>query len=166
MVVAFLALGANLGDPEAQLASAQIALNDGGAEVLRRARLYRSVPVGPPGQPDYLNTALEVRTELSPEALLDLAKRIEAEHGRTPGERWGPRVLDIDIALYGGLELRSERLTIPHPQLHERRFVLAPLADLDPSLEVPGLGTVRSLLAALTDDPEGLRVLDDRVLVA
>lgn len=166
VVEAFLALGANLGDPVAQIASAQRALTEGGAKVRRRARLYRSAPVGPDGQPDYVNTAVEVETELTPEALLSLAKQIEAEHGRTAGVRWGPRVLDIDIALYGGLQLETERLRIPHRELQNRRFVLAPLFDLAPELEVPGLGSVRALLAALPDDPSALEVLEDRVVVA
>lgn len=162
--LAFLALGANLGDPRRQIAAALRHLEAGGAQVEARARLYRSAPVGPPGQPDYVNTAARVRTALEPLALLDLAKAVEARLGRTAGARWGPRVIDVDIALYEDRVVEHPRLVVPHREIARRRFVLAPLADLDPDLHVPGRGRVRDLLAALDDDPEDLAVLEDRTL--
>lgn len=161
MELVYLALGANLGDPLAQIAAALEALEAPDLRVERRARIYRSAPVGPPGQPDYLNSAIEVRTALEPLALLDRVKAVEAELGRTAGVRWGPRVIDIDLALYGDREVDHARLRIPHAQLVHRAFVLAPLADLCPSRRVPGTEhTIAELLERLNPPPEELSVLD------
>lgn len=125
----------------------------------RLARFYRTAPIGPAGQPDYLNTAIELSTSLSPVDLLVFIKKLEARIGRVPSERWGARAIDIDILIYGALELSSETLTIPHVELGRRRFVLAPLLDLAPELVVPRLGrTVRALYQDLEDDPSGVRV--------
>ncbi|MCA9555782.1 MAG: 2-amino-4-hydroxy-6-hydroxymethyldihydropteridine diphosphokinase [Myxococcales bacterium] len=164
MVRVFIALGANLGEPRAALAEAQARLRPLGVAPLRRARLYRSAPVGPPGQPPYYNTALEVETALLPDDLLAVLKQIEATMGRTPGERWGPRVIDLDIALYGGLVLDTPELTIPHRELANRAFVLAPLCDLAADLEVPGRGaTLAALLEALPRTPGDLEVVEHAV---
>lgn len=160
-VAAYLALGANLGDPVLQIERALEALTRRGVRVRRRARTYRSAPVGPAGQPDYLNTAVEVETELEPLALLETVKAVEAELGRDfETERWGPRVIDIDIALYGDRVVDEPQLRVPHAELTRRRFVLAPLADLAPDLSPPGLPSIRRLLEALEDDPDSVRVLD------
>lgn len=160
-VVAFLALGANLGEPVRQIQRALHALEERAVRVRRQARWYRSAPVGPPGQPDYVNTAAEIETELKPLELLDAAKAVEGKLGRNFGtERWGPRLIDIDIALYDDREISLPQLTIPHAQLTRRRFVLAPLADLVPELRPPGLPPIRTLLAALDDDPGDLQVFD------
>jgi 2-amino-4-hydroxy-6-hydroxymethyldihydropteridine diphosphokinase len=155
---AYLGLGANLGDPVAQIERAILRLPVPGAlRVLARAGLYRTRPIGPAGQPDYLNTALEIETTLEPLLLLDRLKAIEGELGRTPGVRWGPRVIDLDILLYGDRELRSDRLVIPHAELARRRFALAPLSELAAERIVPGLGrTVKMLLEGLGDDPEAV----------
>lgn len=162
-VTAFLALGANLGTPKQQIAAALLELAAESVRVIRRAPLYRSRPVGPPDQPDYVNTAAEVETNLSPLELLDAAKRVEARLGRTPSERWGPRMIDIDIALYGDIEVNHPRLRVPHAELARRRFVLAPLADLRPELVVPGCErSLAALLAELDDDPRDLERLDER----
>lgn len=164
-VLAFLALGANLGDPVRQIGQALEALDARGLRIERRARLYRSPPLGPPGQPDYVNTAVQSATGLEPLAVLDAAQAVESALGRTPGVRWGPRVIDVDLALYGDVRFAHPRLVVPHRELANRRFVLQPLADLAPELEVPGTGrTVLELLFALPDDPDALVVLDDRVL--
>jgi 2-amino-4-hydroxy-6-hydroxymethyldihydropteridine diphosphokinase len=152
----YIALGANLGaDPAAALDDAERRLATAGlVRVLRRSRNYRSRPVGPSDQPMYVNSAIEAETELDPFALLDHLKSVEADMGRTPSVRWGPRVIDLDILLYGSAVVTTERLEIPHREMRRRRFVLAPLADLSPGLEIPGLGrTVADCLAALGGDP-------------
>ncbi|MCK6551249.1 2-amino-4-hydroxy-6-hydroxymethyldihydropteridine diphosphokinase [Myxococcota bacterium] len=154
MTRAFLGLGANLGDPRAQLEDALRRLERPDLTIVRVAPFYRSRPVGPPGQPDYVNSAAEIETTLSPEALLDAAKGVEADLGRVTLMRWGPRVIDVDILIYGTVCVDTPRLVIPHRELANRRFVLAPLADLAPDLVVPGAGkSVRELLASLADDP-------------
>jgi 2-amino-4-hydroxy-6-hydroxymethyldihydropteridine diphosphokinase len=126
-------------------------LGEHGVEVEAVSSLYETEPVGEiTEQPDFLNAAVRIRTDLEPEELLDLSKAIEAEQGRMfGGPRHGPRPLDVDLLLLGDLEHRSERLTIPHPQLAERRFVLDPLLELDPELALPD-GT------RLADSLEGL----------
>ncbi len=154
MARVYLGFGGNLGDVRATLDRAVEALPREGVQVLRRAPLFRTAPMGPPGQPDYLNTALEVDTDLDPAGLLAAVKRVEVALGRVPGERWGPRALDLDVLLYDDLQLAAPTLTVPHAGLTGRRFVLAPLACLVPDTIVPGTAqTVAQHLAALTDDP-------------
>ncbi len=113
--------------------------------------LYRTAPVGgPPGQPDYLNAALALHTDLAPQALLAALLDIEARAGRVRAERWGPRVLDLDLIAHGDLVLDAPGLTLPHPRAFERAFVLAPLADIAPDWRHPTLGrSVREALARL-----------------
>ena len=114
---------------------------------LRVAPLYRTRPVSPIPQPDFLNTAALVRTALPPDAVLAVAKALERAAGRRRGPRFGPRPLDIDLLLYGDLQSTAPELTLPHPRLRERRFMLEPLADLAPDWPVPPDGmTVRELL--------------------
>ena len=119
--------------------------------------LYETEPVGEIlDQPDFLNAAIRIRTELEPEELLDLCKAIEAEHGRAfGGPRHGPRPIDIDLLLLGELELSGERLTLPHPEVTSRRFVLMPLLELDPELRLPDGSELRAALDGLG---EGQRV--------
>ncbi len=149
-VRAYLGIGANLADAQGALAEAQVQLDQGDLKVLRRSRLYSSAPVGPQDQPRFFNAVLEVETTLGPEALLERVKSIEADMGRTPTRRWGPRVIDIDIVLYGDLQMQSEDLVIPHTEMRNRGFVLAPLADLCADLVVPGgTDSVQALLAGL-----------------
>ena len=132
----FLALGANLGDPKTQIISA-IEMLRKVLTNLRVAALYQSKPIGPADQPDYLNTAVTGWTRLSPEALLDQCQAIEHAHQRERNERWGPRTLDIDILFFGDQQIQNERLTIPHPELFNRAFVVVPLLDLIPSATTP-----------------------------
>jgi 2-amino-4-hydroxy-6-hydroxymethyldihydropteridine diphosphokinase len=122
---------------------------------LRVASLFRSAPISPIPQPGFLNTAVLARTSLSPEAVLALGKDLEHQAGRRPGVRFGPRPLDVDILLYGDVLLDRPELTLPHPRLRERRFVLAPLAEIAPDLRLPPDGArVADLLARLGDrDP-------------
>src|SRR5215211_5826641 len=128
-MLVYFGLGSNLGDRAAQLAAAVRGLAVEGVAVRRCSPLYESAPVGPPDQPWYLNAVLEAVTSLAPRELLAAAKAVEAAVGRRPGRRWGPRVVDVDILLYGEQQLdeRDPWLTIPHPQMWRRRFVLLPL---------------------------------------
>src|SRR5688572_648124 len=113
--IAFLGLGANLGEPRAAISRAISMLGrDAAVKVVSCARMYRTRPLGPPGQPDYFNTAVKIETSLSPRQLLALVKRIEIELGRVPAERWGPRVIDVDILIYGSLVIDEPELRIPH----------------------------------------------------
>lgn len=159
-VRAYLGIGGNLGDVEASFSRAIALLDDPPrVRVLRAARRYRTRPIGPPGQPDFLNSALEIETLFEPLALLDRLKQIETEVGRTAGERWGPRVIDLDLLLYGDQTFDHPRLSVPHRELTRRRFALAPLADLAFDLTVPGTDrTVGQWLAALADDPGSVRL--------
>jgi 2-amino-4-hydroxy-6-hydroxymethyldihydropteridine diphosphokinase len=132
---AYLGLGSNLGERESHLRTAIQALDKlRGTRVIATSRLYCSKPWGKVDQPDFMNMAASIETELEPAELLGECKRIEREAGRTEGERWGPRVLDIDILLYDDLTLNSDTLSIPHLHMWQRQFVLAPLAELLPGL--------------------------------
>lgn len=136
MTRAFLGLGSNLGDRERYLREAVASL---GPAVRRVSPVYETEPVGgPPGQGPYLNIVVEIDTDLSPRDLLAVCHRLEAAAGRVRGERWGPRTLDVDILLIDGVRLAEPDLTVPHPRMWERRFVVAPLADLAPELVPEG----------------------------
>ncbi|HEY6144940.1 MAG TPA: 2-amino-4-hydroxy-6-hydroxymethyldihydropteridine diphosphokinase [Solirubrobacterales bacterium] len=153
----YLGLGSNVGDPAAHLRAAVELLKAEGIEVEAVSSTYVTEPVGEIlDQPDFLNAAVRVRTELAPEDLLDACKRVEAERGRSfDAPRHGPRPLDVDLLLLGDLELETERLTLPHREVATRRFVLVPLLELDPDLALPD-GTL--LAAALAGLGDGQRV--------
>jgi len=139
VIPAYVAFGANLGEPVETLRAAAVALaRRPGVELVAGSPVYRTRPIGPPGQPDYANAVARADTTLAAEALLDVLLAIEAEFGRVRDVRWGPRTLDLDLIWYGGEERATERLTLPHPRAHEREFVLRPLADLDPDLVLRG----------------------------
>jgi 2-amino-4-hydroxy-6-hydroxymethyldihydropteridine diphosphokinase len=126
--------------------------------VVTRSRFYRTPPWGPVEQPDFVNAAIAVETSLEPHVLLDTLLSIERAFGRVrDGERWGPRTLDLDLLAYGERTIDDERLTLPHPRLAERAFVLLPLADVAPEAFVPGMGRVGALLAGI--DSAGCDVL-------
>ncbi|MFZ0789027.1 MAG: 2-amino-4-hydroxy-6-hydroxymethyldihydropteridine diphosphokinase [Chromatiaceae bacterium] len=148
-VVAYVGLGSNLSDPTAQVRQAINEL-DGlpESELLARSPLYRTAPVGPADQPDYVNAVVRIKTRLSPRGLLEALQAIERAHGRQrEGTRWGPRTLDLDILLYGEERLAEPGLHIPHPEMGNRAFVLVPLADVAPrGLQVPGVGSLAWLL--------------------
>ncbi|HEY3191763.1 MAG TPA: 2-amino-4-hydroxy-6-hydroxymethyldihydropteridine diphosphokinase [Solirubrobacterales bacterium] len=149
--VGYLGLGSNVGDREAHLRRAIEDLREHGIAVEAASSVYETEPVGEIlDQPDFLNAAVRVRTSLGPEELLDLCKAIEAEHGRAfGGPRHGPRPIDIDLLLLGDLEMSSERLVLPHPEVSSRRFVLAPLLELDAGLRLPDSTELESALEAL-----------------
>jgi 2-amino-4-hydroxy-6-hydroxymethyldihydropteridine diphosphokinase len=124
-----------------------------GVEVLASSSVYETAPQGEvTDQPDFLNACLRIRTELGPEELLDACKRVERDLGRAPGGmRHGPRPIDVDVLLLGDIEHRSERLTLPHPEVASRRFVLEPLLELDPELALPGGPPLAELLPQVAD---------------
>jgi 2-amino-4-hydroxy-6-hydroxymethyldihydropteridine diphosphokinase len=154
VVTAFVALGSNLDDPQAQVERALAALAALPRSALRaRSRLFRTPPWGLADQPDFVNAVARLETSLPPRELLGALLAIETRCGRVRGVRNGPRVLDLDLLLYGDTALHEPGLAIPHPRLHERAFVLLPLAELAPDLDVPGHGRVARLLAGV--DPSG-----------
>jgi 2-amino-4-hydroxy-6-hydroxymethyldihydropteridine diphosphokinase len=148
---AYVGLGANLGAREETLRRAVDLLGAvEGIELVAVSALRETDPVGRLDQPRFLNGAAAVETELAPRALLEVLLRIERELGRVrDGSRWGPRTVDLDLLVYGRERVDEPGLTIPHPRLQERRFALEPLAELDPELEIPGLGRVSAALAHL-----------------
>lgn len=147
----YLGLGSNVGDPAAHLRAAAELLPAHGVEVLAASSAYVTEPVGEVlDQPDFLNAALRVRTALEPEALLDACKAVEVERGRAlDAPRHSPRPLDVDLLLLGDLALRTTRLTLPHPEVTTRRFVLVPLLELDPDLTLPDGTRLADCLDAL-----------------
>lgn len=149
---AYVGLGANLGDRQEFIdrAVALLAATDG-VHVLAVSELLETDPVGVVDQPRFLNGAAVVETTLSARELLEALLGIERTLGRVRGERWGPRTIDLDLLLYGDTVVDEPGLEVPHPRLHERRFALEPLSDLDRDLEVPGRGQVSTLLAALAE---------------
>jgi 2-amino-4-hydroxy-6-hydroxymethyldihydropteridine diphosphokinase len=141
--VAYIGLGSNLDDPRRQVSQALVELGGmPGSRLLASSSLYRTPPMGPPGQPDYINAVAQIETALSPHALLDALQAIERAHDRVRTVRWGPRTLDLDLLLYDQQEIADERLCVPHPGLTERAFVVLPLLEIAPTLRVPGFGAL------------------------
>jgi 2-amino-4-hydroxy-6-hydroxymethyldihydropteridine diphosphokinase len=150
-VIAYVGLGANLDDPRQQIREALKRLNAADeVEVVRVSTFYRNPPVGPANQPWYVNAAARLRTRLGAEELLRLLQQVEAAMGRVRGQRWGPRCIDLDLLLYNGEVIFTPNLVVPHPEMHRRVFVLAPLAEIAPQAWHPVLQkSVRELLAEL-----------------
>ena len=152
MSIAYIALGANLGDPATTVRAAFGALaNLPESRVLHCSSLYRTAPVGLADQPEFINAVAKLATTLAPEALLDALHEIEQRFGRVRAERNGPRTLDLDLLLYDDQFIDLPRLTLPHPRLHLRAFVLQPLAEIAPDLAIPGRGTVAAWLPAVAN---------------
>jgi 2-amino-4-hydroxy-6-hydroxymethyldihydropteridine diphosphokinase len=151
MNIAYVGLGANLGDRERTLRRALALLDDReGVVVAAVSTLRETAPVGYVDQPPFLNGVARLETELAPRQLLRVLLDVELELGRDrSGPRFGPRTVDLDLLVYGDVELDEADLAVPHPRLHERRFALEPLAELAPGLVVPGRGPVERLLAEL-----------------
>lgn len=152
-VIAFLGVGSNIGDAGGNCLDAigHLSRTDG-IKLLRRSSLYRTEPVGLKEQAWFVNCAVEIRTGLSPRALFEVAKRIESAMGRASGVKWGPRIIDLDILLYGQEVIEEEGLLIPHPEMHRRRFVLEPLHEIAPYAIHPVYGiSIKGLLDRLED---------------
>jgi 2-amino-4-hydroxy-6-hydroxymethyldihydropteridine diphosphokinase len=150
-VTAFLGLGGNIGDPAAAMAAALRAIDaDPACSVVAVSSLYRTPPWGKIDQPDFLNAVARIETALQPHDLLSLCLEEERLLKRVRSERWGPRTIDIDILLYGDRTIEEDGLTIPHPRLAERAFVLIPLAEIAPRMEIGGKG-IGALLRELDD---------------
>ena len=152
-IIAFVGIGSNLRDPTAQCREAFRRLDTiPGIRVLRRSSLYRTAPVGPEDQPWFINAVAEIRTDLSPRKLFEALKGIERKMGRSDGPHWGPRVVDLDLLLYGQQVVAEEGLIIPHPEMHRRRFVLEPLCEIASYVIHPGFGiSIHGLLDRMTD---------------
>jgi len=152
----YLGLGSNVGDSEGHLRAALQLLPVQGVQILAVSSTWVTEPVGEIlDQPDFLNAAVRVRTSLGPEQLLDACKAVEAERGRQFDlPRHSPRPLDVDLLLLDEIELVTDRLTLPHPQVRNRRFVLAPLLELDPNLTLPDGTVLADALAALPEDEQ------------
>lgn len=157
--IAYIGLGSNLEGPRQQLRQALDSLaKTPHSKMLAVSSFYRTRPIGgPPGQPDYINGVCALQTRLEPLDLLAWLQRIELNQGRLRDERWGARTLDLDILLFGELELDHPRLQLPHPRMAEREFVLRPLAEIAGALEVPGKGRVSTLLEKC--EPQGVQRL-------
>ena len=152
-VVAYVGIGSNLGEPVEHVARALEGLGRLPRTTLRRASsLYRNPPMGPAGQPDFVNAVAELATALGARQLLAFLQDIEDAHGRVRETHWGSRTLDLDLLLYGDARLDEPDLTVPHPGIAGRAFVLVPLAEIAPEARVPGLGTARALRDALPAD--------------
>jgi len=152
----YIALGSNLADPLNQVESALLALKQlPDTRFIQCSRFYRTKPLGPQDQPDYLNAVVELKTRLQPEQLLDFTQAIELKHGRVrKAERWGPRTLDLDILLFGQQTINTSRLTIPHYDMKNREFMLYPLAEIAPDLVFPTGESLSSIINRL--DRNGL----------
>lgn len=162
-VLAYIGLGCNLGDRKATLASAVKALQDHHhcSDVISSS-IYETDPMGPQDQPDYLNSVVSTHTELDAHELLKLLQSVEQEHGRVrDGTRWGARTLDLDLLMFGDSVINTPTLTVPHPGLAERSFVLLPLSELAPNLVVPQHGSISELLSQCRQF--GIRRLDSTV---
>ncbi len=158
---AYIALGANLDDPRAQVQDAFARIGQlPQTRMVARSRLYRSAPLGPQDQPDFVNAVAGVLTRLAPRELLQALQGIEAAMGRTsPVARWGPRRIDLDLIAYADLQCQEERLTLPHAGAAARNFVLYPLCELAPTYVLPGAGAVRVLVQRVGG--QGLTVIPD-----
>lgn len=152
--ISYIGVGSNLDGPEQHTRQAISQLGEiKKCELLQVSSLYRSKPMGPQDQPDYINAVVSIRTSLEPLALLDALQRIEAEHGRVrKGLRWGPRTLDLDVLIYDEKIINMPRLKVPHPGLHERSFVLYPLYEINPDLTIPIHGSLSDLLIGCSQD--------------
>jgi 2-amino-4-hydroxy-6-hydroxymethyldihydropteridine diphosphokinase len=152
-VIAYIGIGSNMGKPADACRNAICNLSeDWGISMLRCSSLYRTEPIGPQVQPWYINAVAEIRTFLTPRSLFETMKEIERRMGRGEGRKWGPRVIDLDLLLYGQVVVADTDLVIPHPELHRRRFVLIPLCELASYVIHPSFGiSAHGLLDRLTD---------------
>lgn len=154
MAKAIVGIGANLGDAVAQVRSAIGAVATlPGTSLVAASSLYRTAPVGYPAQPDFVNAAALIETNLAPRALLDALQAVEARFGRSRAFKDAPRTLDLDLLLYDGRVIDEPGLVVPHPRLHERAFALAPVVEIDPECVIPGRGPAKQWLARCAGQP-------------
>ena len=147
MTIAYIGLGSNMESPKQQIKSAIKSIAEiPEIQILKASSLYKSKPVGPEGQNDYINAVIKIETEFMPLELLGCMQDIENQHGRVRIERWGPRTLDLDILMFGEKIIKDNKLTVPHPEIANRSFVLVPLAEIDSNCLIPGKGPVANLL--------------------
>lgn len=149
---AYIGVGSNLQDPEHQVRAALVLLAElADSRLIAQSALYRNPPMGPADQPDYVNAVAGLLTQQAPDALLASLQALEQRLGRVrkAGDRWGPRIIDLDLLVYGGLQRSVPGLNLPHPGIFERNFVLLPLCDIAPALEVPGQGIVAAMAAVV-----------------
>lgn len=152
ITTAYIGLGSNLDNPVNQVRSALGELSELPAtKCVAQSELYRSAPLGPADQPDYVNAVASVQTALSAVGLLDALQMLEQRHHRIRVQHWGPRTLDLDLLLFGDEVIQSAALVVPHPELANRRFVLQPLLEIAPALVVPGIGQLCDVLAVCPD---------------
>lgn len=158
MILAYIGLGSNLDDPEMQVRTALAELAElHNTRLLKHSSLYLTAPVGPQDQPDFINAVALLDTGLPAPALLAALQEIEEKHGRRRTRQWGPRTLDLDMLLYGNMQINENNLTVPHPHIASRGFVLYPLLEVEPLIEIPGLGAASNLLERL-DAPRPPRI--------
>jgi len=156
--IVYIGLGSNLDNPQDQIKRALNTLDDlSDSRLLQHSSLYVSKPLGPSDQPDFVNAVAKLETTQPPLALLDALQAIEQSHRRVRLQHWGPRTLDLDILLFGDQVIKHDRLNVPHAYMHERSFVLQPLAEISPDIEIPGYGKLPDLLKQCDD--MGLRRL-------
>jgi 2-amino-4-hydroxy-6-hydroxymethyldihydropteridine diphosphokinase len=150
VTIAYVGLGSNLDEPENQVEQALLELDRlPHSRVVGRSSLYRSTPLGFTGQPDFINAVARLETGLAADRLLSDLQDIESRHGRARSFANAPRTLDLDLLLFEKLQLRTPRLTLPHPRMHERAFVLKPLVEISPELSIPGLGPAKNFLKSV-----------------
>jgi 2-amino-4-hydroxy-6-hydroxymethyldihydropteridine diphosphokinase len=158
-VDAYIGLGSNLDSPVDQVMAAFDELGGlADTELVARSSVFVSAPLGPQDQPDFVNAVAHLRTRLPAPELLQGLQAIETAHARVRARHWGPRTLDLDLLLYGDAMIDTPDLQVPHPQMHLRAFVLVPLHEIDPQLQLPGLGSLRARLAGV--DSGGLRRIE------
>ncbi|MEC4675509.1 MAG: 2-amino-4-hydroxy-6-hydroxymethyldihydropteridine diphosphokinase [Nitrospirota bacterium] len=151
MSKAYIGIGSNLGDRQRNCLDAIERLQTNGLLVTKRSSMHETEPWGVKQQPKFINMAVEVKTDIPPQQLLGLLKKIETDMGRMDTVKWGPRVIDLDILLYDNIKIDEDVLKIPHPMMHERDFVLGPLSEIAPDKEHPGLSvTIKKLLENIT----------------
>ena len=147
MTIAYVGIGSNLDEPQTQVERAMLELDRvAHSRVVKRSSLYRSAPVGFADQPDFINAVAQLETGVSADRLLCELQEIESRHGRKRSFANAPRSLDLDLLLFGNSQLKTRDLTLPHPRMHERAFVLKPLLEISPEVSIPGLGPARALL--------------------
>jgi 2-amino-4-hydroxy-6-hydroxymethyldihydropteridine diphosphokinase len=158
MTIVYIGLGSNMELPRQHITAAIQSLSDiESTRMLKVSSLYKSKPVGPLDQNDYINAVAQIETDLKPLELLDSLQTIENEHDRVRNERWGPRTLDLDILMFGEEVIQNDRLTIPHPEMGNRSFVLVPLAEIKSDCVIPGKGLLGDLISNIEQD--GLEIL-------